>query len=70
MRSKNIDLCNSKIDDDYESYSQLDQYDLNDSFIDDSQCTFVVNSDNTYETETETESSDYFSDSFNDHEKI
>ena len=53
MSSKSIDLYNSKIDDDYESDSQLDQCDLNDSFIDDSQCSFDVNSDNTYETETE-----------------
>ena len=48
-----IDLYNSKFDSDYESDSDLDQYDLNDSFIDDSQCSFDVNSDNTYETETE-----------------
>ena len=54
MSSENIDLyINSKICDDYESDSQLDQYDLSDSFIDDSQCSFDVNSDDTYETETE-----------------
>ena len=53
MNSENIDLYNSKICDDYERYSHLVQYDLNDSFIDDSQCSFDVNSDNTYETETE-----------------
>ena len=51
MSSESIDLYNLKIDDDYESDSQLDRYDLNDSFIDDSQCSFDVNSDNTYETE-------------------
>ena len=53
-----MDLYNSKIADDYESDSQLDRYDLNDSLIDDSQCSFDVNSDNTYETETEYFSSD------------
>ena len=42
MSSENIHLYNSKICDDYESDSQLDQYDLNDSFIDDSQCSFDV----------------------------
>ena len=51
MSSENIDLYNSKICDDYESDSKLAQYDFNDSFIDDSQCSFDVNSDNTYETE-------------------
>ena len=56
MSSERIDLYNSKIGDDYVSDSQLDQYDFNDSCIDDSQCSFGVNSDNTYETET-----DYFS---------
>ena len=42
----------SQFESDYQSNSQLDRYDLNDSFIDDSQCGFDVNSDNTYETET------------------
>ena len=50
MSSKRFDLYNSNIADGYESDSQ---YDLTDSFIDDSQCSFDVNSDNTYETETE-----------------
>ena len=63
MSSESIDLYNSKIGNDYESDSQLDQYDLNDSFIDDSQCSFDVNSDNTYETETEYSSCQYSSDS-------
>ena len=62
MSSESIDLYNSQIGDDYESDSQLDRYDLNDSFIDDSQCSFDVNSDNTYETETEYLSSQYSSD--------
>ena len=66
MSSESIDLYNSKICDDYESDSQLDQYDLNASFIDDSQCSFDVNSDNTYETETEYSSSQYSSDSDKD----
>ena len=54
------------IGDGYESDSQLDQYDLNDIFINDSQCSFDVNSDNTYETETEYSSSQYLSDSDTD----
>ena len=51
--NSNIDLYSSQFESDYQSDSQLDRYDLNDSFIDDSQCSFDVNSDNTYETETE-----------------
>ena len=43
MSSESIDLYNSKIGDDYESDSQLDQYDLNDSFIVGSRCSFAVN---------------------------
>ena len=59
MSSESIDLYNTKIGNHYESDSQLDLYDLNDSFIDDSQCSFDVN---TYETETEYSSSQYSSD--------
>ena len=66
MSSDSINFYNSKIGDDYESDSHLDQYDSNDSFIDDSQCSFDVNSDNTYETETEYSSSQYSSDSDTD----
>ena len=51
MSSESIDLYNSKIGNDYESDSQLDQYDLNNNFIDNSQCSFDVTSDNTYETD-------------------
>ena len=58
MSSKSIDLYSSQFESDYQSDSQLDRYDLNDSFIDDSQCSIDVNSDNTYETETEYFSSD------------
>ena len=43
MSSKSIDLYSSRFESDYQSDSQLDQYDLNDSFIDDSQCSFDVN---------------------------
>ena len=52
MSSKSIHLYSSQFESDYQSDSQLYRYDLNDSFIDDSQCSFDVNSDNTYETET------------------
>ena len=38
---------------------------LNDSFINDFQCSFDVNSDNTYEIEKEYSSSQYSSDSEN-----
>ena len=50
-QSSSIDLYSSQFESDYQSDSQLDRYDLNDSFTDDSQCSFDVNSDNTYETE-------------------
>ena len=66
MSSESIDLYNSKIGNDYKSDSQLDQYDLNNSFVDDSQCSFNINSDNTYETETEYSSSQYSSNSDTD----
>ena len=66
MSAESIDLYNSKICDDYERGNQLEQYDLNDSFIDDSQCSFDVNSGNTYETETEYSSSQYSLDSDTD----
>ena len=65
MSSESIDLYNSKIYD-YESDSQLDQYNLNNSLINDSKCSFAVNSDNTYETETEYSSSQYSSNSDTD----
>ena len=58
MSSKSIELYSSQFESDYQSDSHLDPYDLNDSFIDDSQCSFDVNSDNDYETETEYFSSD------------
>ena len=65
MSSESIALY-TKIGDDYESDSQLDQYALNDRFIDDSQGSFDFNSDNTYETETEYSSSQYSSESDKD----
>ena len=43
MSSKSIDLYSSQFESDYQSVSQLDRYDLNDSFIDDSQCSIDVN---------------------------
>ena len=44
MSSESIDLYNSKIGNDHESDSQLDQYDSNNNnFIDNSQCSFDVN---------------------------
>ena len=61
MSSESIDLSN--FGNDYESDSQLDKYDLNDSLIDDSQCSFDIKSDDNYETETEYSSSQYSSDS-------
>ena len=41
MSSESVYLYNSKIGDDYESDSKLDKYDLNNSFIDDSQLTIL-----------------------------
>ena len=52
-----MDLYNTEFWKDYLPDEKLDKYDLEDDFIDDSDCEFNVNESNcTYQTETETES--------------